>query len=467
MPLGSYDSAAFTTATGVAVAATADVEVRRESDGALADIKSDRAGATPIVQPGFQADANGRFIFFAAGISGGYHVKVTKGAETHTARYQATGTARELDADPFWAAVWAAATAAAARLALGFAAIAAKGDSWWGSAADTIAKLAVGANGTTLIADSAQATGTKWAAFPPLEPGGRLTLTTGVPVTTADVSGATTVYYTPYKHNGVVFYDGTWWIPSTFVELSQATSDATKSPAAVANDSNYDVFVWDDAGTLRATRGPAWTSDTARGAGAGTTELELFEGRLVNKNAITNGPAARRGLYVGSIRSDGSAQINDTLAKRHVWNAHSRVVRPMKAVETTDSWTYTTGTIRQANAAAANQLDFLVGLSEDAIIAQVQAGLSSNTANHGGQVGIGLDSTTVNSATIHGGGLSAVANIATQAHASYRDFPGLGRHTLVWLEAGTNAGSTTWYGDVAAGNFANAGQSGIHGEMLA
>lgn len=164
MPLGSYTSAAFTTATGVAVAANADVEVRRESDGALASIFSDRAGSSAITQPGFQADAEGRFVFYAAGLSGGYQVKSTKGAETYTARYQATGTVRELDADPFWATVLAAATAAAARLALGFAAIAAKGDSWWGSAADTIAKLTVGANGTILRADSAQAAGVKWEA---------------------------------------------------------------------------------------------------------------------------------------------------------------------------------------------------------------------------------------------------------------------------------------------------------------
>src|SRR5687768_14049388 len=36
-----------------------------------------------------------------------------------------------------------------------------------------------------------------------MDPGGRLTLTTGVPVTTSDVSGATTVYYVPYKHDKV------------------------------------------------------------------------------------------------------------------------------------------------------------------------------------------------------------------------------------------------------------------------
>ena len=42
-------------------------------------------------------------------------------------------------------------------------AVAAKGDLLVGTAADTVAPLTVGANGTTLVADSAEATGLKWA----------------------------------------------------------------------------------------------------------------------------------------------------------------------------------------------------------------------------------------------------------------------------------------------------------------
>src|SRR5665213_2163919 len=36
---------------------------------------------------------------------------------------------------------------------------------------------------------------------------GRLTLTSGVPVTTADVASATTVYFTPYKGNKIALFD--------------------------------------------------------------------------------------------------------------------------------------------------------------------------------------------------------------------------------------------------------------------
>ncbi len=45
---------------------------------------------------------------------------------------------------------------------LTFASIAAKGDSWWGSAAGTLSTLTVGANDTFPIADSAQTPGVKW-----------------------------------------------------------------------------------------------------------------------------------------------------------------------------------------------------------------------------------------------------------------------------------------------------------------
>lgn len=293
---------------------------------------------------------------------------------------------------------------------------------------------------------------------------GRITLTTAVPVTTSDVTGATTVYFTPYQGNRIQLYDGTRWNLYTYTEMSQTTADNTKSPAAVANNSNYDIFVWDDAGTLRATRGPAWTSDTARGTGAGTTELELVQGRYVNKIAITNGPTAQKGLYVGTIRSDGSAQINDSLAKRHVWNNFNRRVRPMRVLESADSWNYATATIRQANANTANQLDMVIGLSEDSVNADIQAMHQNSTTSGAGYVMVGLDSTTTmatgalsTAVAEQAGGLGAMLN-----KSSWKGFPGLGRHTLVWLERGDGTATQTWYGDNGNPTFT---QSGIHGEI--
>jgi hypothetical protein len=72
----------------------------------------------------------------------------------------------------------------------------AKGDLIVGTGADTFAKLTVGTNGHTLVADSVEATGLKWAA--PASGGGYTELATSTP------SGATTVSFTSisasYKH---------------------------------------------------------------------------------------------------------------------------------------------------------------------------------------------------------------------------------------------------------------------------
>jgi hypothetical protein len=324
----------------------------------------------------------------------------------------------------------------------------AKGDLIYGAAADTPAVLA---NGIEMIGAA---------------PGGRLTLTSGTPVTTGDVTGATTVYYTPHQGNIVSLYDGDTWIPYIFSELSQATSDTSKSPAAVANNSNYDIFVWNDSGTLRATRGPLWTSDTARGTGAGTTELELFEGRYVNKVDISNGPVARKGLYVGTIRSDGSAQINDSLAKRHVWNNYNRVSRPMRnATETADSWTYSTATIRQANANSANQLDCVIGVNEETVDVRVASSSSDSSANQEHQALIGLDSTSaMATGCIKSFGRSQVSGQIVGHFAFWNGLPGIGRHTITWLEYANTSGTGTWYGDAGS---ASRVQSGIEGTVRA
>jgi len=95
--LGNYSSVAFSTVNStVKVLSNASVEVRKESDGLLASIFSDRAGVSPLANP-FTTDAQGRFEFYAAGIADGYRVKVTKGSESHTLNNQAVGTLQERD----------------------------------------------------------------------------------------------------------------------------------------------------------------------------------------------------------------------------------------------------------------------------------------------------------------------------------------------------------------------------------
>jgi len=295
-------------------------------------------------------------------------------------------------------------------------------------------------------------------------PQGRLTLTTGVAVTGSDVSGATTIYYTPVTGRFVPIYNGTDFVSTdTGGELSQTTADATKSPAAVGASSVYDLFVWNDSGTIRCTRGPAWSSDTSRGSGAGTSEVTQVEGIWLNANSVTNGPAAQRGTLVGSVRSNSSSQLVDSLAFRWVSNIYNAVMRPMKVIESTSTWNYTTATFRQANANAANQLDLLQSLAGGLMKATVSTTYKNTTASQFGVLGIDVD--TLNTTTIVDN-ITLVPTVSVTGElvgvsAFYTGYPGLGRHVAIWKEYSSAAGTGTFYGDGGGAVI----QGGIFGEI--
>lgn len=297
-----------------------------------------------------------------------------------------------------------------------------------------------------------------------VDPGGRLTLASATPITTTEISGATTVFYVPHKHNKVPLYDGSSWTLYTLAtELSQAVSDNTKSPAAGSDGNLYDFFVWYDAGTLRLSRGPAWTSTTSRGTGAGTTELERVGGRYVNKNAISNGAAAQRGLYVGTVVVTGTG-VDDTLSRRLIWNNYNRALRPMVATDPGASWTYSTDDWRQAHARDDNRLLFVMGLTEEQVVAEVVGCvLADADSNRGAGVGIGADSATVNSAQIlafpqlDSDTPISGNRVRVFPRAAYQGFPGVGWRALYWLERGVGTDTQTWYGTGTSVPFATLG----------
>jgi hypothetical protein len=235
------------------------------------------------------------------------------------------------------------------------------------------------------------------------EAGGRLTLSTGVPVMTSSVTGATAHYYTPYKSQYVPLnVSGTMTMTNIGGELSQATTDATKSPAAVAASSCYYVFVWNDGGTYRCTRGPAWTNDNTPGAG---NTLSRLQGVLVNTNAITNGPGSLQGTLVGGYRSDGASQLNwkfgaaasgGSAGNLALWNMYNRI--PTSTIVTDNGTSYAASLPlmwRQARASVGNQINFFVGLVENPIQATyAQRVDTQNAATASGSFGIGLNTTT-------------------------------------------------------------------------
>jgi hypothetical protein len=298
-----------------------------------------------------------------------------------------------------------------------------------------------------------------------MQPSGRITLTSATPILTADTTGASTVYWTPYKGQWLPLWNGSNFVWTDMGgELSQATTDATKSPAACANNSNYDMFGWDDSGTKRHTRGPAWTSDTARGTGAGTTELELLNGIPVNKNAITNGPAARKGTYTGSIRTNGTATVDwkfgtiaasGGIANFGLWNNYNRVFVNACVRDSTDTWTYATASWRNANNSATMRCQLIAGLNEEMAegVYVAIAAATATTPCWGASIDGAAPTTNGGTVGYNGNAQSAAGPGRTVA------FPGLGFHYMGAMECPTTSATVTYAGDGGAPTIV---QSGLH-----
>lgn len=270
---------------------------------------------------------------------------------------------------------------------------------------------------------------------------GRLTLTTATPVTTADVTAATTLYWALYTGNRITLYTGSAWTVVTFSQLSITMVGLTASKP-------YDVFIDYAAGTP-ALEVVVWTNDTTR-----ATALATQDGVYVQ-----TGDADSR--YVGTIYIDaGGGAVTDSFALRHVWNYYNRVDREMRVLEATNSWTAGTSW-GQANSSAANQLDTVIGVAEDGWSITVVTDCSADTAGDEMRVAIGLDSTSApaTGAIFHEVQAQATPGSRLGLTASLRTIPAAGRHIAVWLESGT--ATMTCVGDNGGTNV----QSGINGWM--
>lgn len=258
---------------------------------------------------------------------------------------------------------------------------------------------------------------------------GRLTLTTGVPVTTSDVTGAGTVYFTPCAGNQIALYDGiSAWSVLSFSQLSISLASGYSSGKP------YDVFAYNNAGAV-ALETLVWTNDTTR-----ATALTLQDGVHVKSGATT-----RR--YLGTFYTTSSTTTEDSKANRYLWNYYHRRRRALgSAAESATTWNYSTASWRQANANSANQCNFVIGVSEDAVsaVAPVITTYNSTSTYRSVAIGIGLDSTTANSASITGEG-RCNTSVQGLVGASYDDMVAAGKHYLAWIEKGAGADTQSFY----------------------
>lgn len=369
----------------------------------------------------------------------------------------------------------------------------------------SIAVAAIGGSGT--FADWNFASAGIPGSVPPGAPTGRLTLTSGVPLTTSDVTAATVLCFTPSEGDTIVLWNGSSWVPTQFTEksvkLTDAQSGATHtnttidgltdtsqlvvgmqvtginvaantvinsiaSPTSViVNNATtgsatntmtfklppsqmYDVWGYLSSGALKLEL-LAWTNDTTR-----ATALAVQNGVDVK-----TGDATRR--LLGSIRMTTVAgQAEDSLLRRYLSNRYNAEPRPMLVQDPAATWATpaASATLRQANANTANLLDYICCVSRP-VAAEVFAQYSSSTTGAVAViVGVGVDSITVSSAQAY----PQSSSIDTNGHtvtAAYYGYPGVGRHTLAWLEKGGGSATQTWYG-TSAGGYQSAMLGGVN-----
>ena len=193
---------------------------------------------------------------------------------------------------------------------------------------------------------------------------------------------------------------------------------------------------------------------TERGTGAGTSELELLNGLWVNKYDIANGPLARRGLYLGSILTDGNSQVNwhtggvgpgGTAAILGVWNAFNRMEAEGFVGDNTDTWAWNGAYFRPAHASPTIRVTVVQGLREEYLRADYK--VFRNDGSSSGYIGIGYNSTATWSGRP---GYLGVTSVTLEASARHAAQP-LGAAYMTPLERGDGTGVGTFFGDNGGG----------------
>jgi len=169
--------------------------------------------------------------------------------------------------------------------------------------------------------------------------GGRLSLSTTMSNTTGSI-----LYYLPYNGNSISLYNTSTlsWEVFDFSQISINLSGLVSSR-------NYDVFVFNDSGTLSLELS-AWSSDSAR-----TNNLTTQNGVYLLSSNLS-----RR--YVGTVRTISTNSIADTESQRFVWNVNNRISRRINRASPSGPWTYN-GTSWRSLSGTITSIELVCGLS--------------------------------------------------------------------------------------------------------
>jgi len=246
---------------------------------------------------------------------------------------------------------------------------------------------------------------------------GRLTLESGVAVSTSNQTAKTIVYYTPYNGNNISLYNGSKWDTINFSQVSLTLGTLTSSK-------NYDIFGYNNNGTLTLELSAAWTNDTTR-----ADAITLQNGVYCKTGSLT-----RR--YLGTIRTTNTTTTEDSLINRFVWNINNKVNRRLYSPSIFGWWSYSTQAWRGMGGSSneTNRIRVVNGLNENII--SVTAGVLFTVSPAAGDtlyhLGIGQDTET--SAIAKTRILSYNTKESCQLYVNTNSFVGQGFHYYAPLE---------------------------------
>lgn len=238
----------------------------------------------------------------------------------------------------------------------------------------------------------------------------RLTLESGVPISTADQTAKTNVYITPYGGKYISLWDGSAWQVIAFTQYTLALGTITSGKP-------YDVFAYLSGGSL-AGEILVWTNDSTRATG-----IALTDGVYTKSGDKTR-------LYLGTFYTTSTTTTEDSLANRYLDSFFNSTTRRGYVVSSAGSHNYASGTWRQFNNSTANQINFVVGVARAAVTANVLTATSASATVSGGG-GVSMDSTTTADSSwniVSTGNSSPVFSVPWIYH------PAEGRHYIASME---------------------------------
>ena len=207
------------------------------------------------------------------------------------------------------------------------------------------------------------------------------------------------------------------------------------------------------------------TNSTFNLAGRGTAPaLTLLNGIYVNTNAITNGPAAMQGTYVGTVMTNSSGTV-DFLpgsagpVRLHVWNMYNRTLRGANVLDGSGTYTYATAAWRYANNSANNAMSLVTGLREDGVCTYyLQQVITTANAGAFSEFAIAFDqpfflggTPTVDVPPVIVQGDAAVNHAGSGTAGFCHNAPSIGWHEWEAIEIGDGTHANTFNGSASGG----------------